>query len=84
MKSISDLTGKMYENEDVVFFRNHVQAAHYYAWGCELVDQFVDGNMKWVFVFKKSVFSPLSFSFIFLPCKFYNVHNVRQAYITHK
>lgn len=54
MKSISDLTGKMYENEDVVFFRNHVQAAHYYAWGCELIDQFVDGNMKWVFVFKKS------------------------------
>lgn len=54
MKSISDLNGKMYENEDVVFFRNHVQAAHYYAWGCELVDQFVDSNMKWVFVFKKS------------------------------
>lgn len=53
MKSISDLTGEMYENEDVVFFRNHVQAAHYYAWGCKLVDQFVDSNMKWVFVFWK-------------------------------
>lgn len=53
MKSICDLTGKMYENEDVVFFRNPVQAAHYYSWGCELVDLFVDSNMKWVYVFWK-------------------------------
>lgn len=53
MKSISDLTGMMYENEDVVFFRNHVQSAHYRHWGCELVDLFVDGQMKWVYVFWK-------------------------------
>ena len=54
MKSISDLTGRMYENDDVVFFRNHVQAAYYHSWGCELVDLFVDNNMKWVFVFWKA------------------------------
>lgn len=54
MKSVSELTGKMYENEDCCFFRNYVQAAHYYSWGCELVDLFVDSNMKWVYVFWKS------------------------------
>lgn len=54
MKSISELTGKMYENEDCYFFRNYVQAAYYYSWGCELVDLFVDSNMKWVYVFWKS------------------------------
>jgi hypothetical protein len=53
MKSISEITGKFYEDEDCCFFRNYVQAAHYYAWGCELVDLFVDDNMKWVYVFKK-------------------------------
>lgn len=53
MKSISELTGRMYENEDVVFFRNYIQAAYYRTWGCELVDLFVDGNMKWVYVFWK-------------------------------
>ena len=45
---------EMYENEDCCFFRNYVQAAHYYSWGCELVDLFVDSNMKWVYVFWKS------------------------------
>lgn len=54
MKSISESTGKTYENEDCHFFRNYIQAAYYFSWGCELVDLFVDGDMKWVFVFKKS------------------------------
>ena len=53
MKSISELTGEYYENEDCCFFRNYVQAAHYYSWGCKLVDLFVDSNNKWVFVFWK-------------------------------
>lgn len=53
MKSISELTGEMYENEDVVYFRNYVQSAYYRTWGCELVDLFVDGQMKWVYVFWK-------------------------------
>lgn len=54
MKSISELTGEMYEDEDCCFFRNYIQAAHYYSWGCKLVDLFVDSQMKWVFVFKKT------------------------------
>lgn len=54
MKSVSEITGKFYEDEDCCFFRNYVQAAHYYAWGAKLVDLFVDDNMKWVYVFKKS------------------------------
>lgn len=54
MKSISELTGKIYEDEECCFFRNYIQAAYYRSWGCELVDLFVDGQMKWVFVFKKS------------------------------
>lgn len=53
MKSISELTGELYEDEETVFFRNYIQAAHYYSWGCKLVDLFVDSQMKWVFVFKK-------------------------------
>lgn len=54
MKMISELNGQMYEAEDCCFFRNPIQSAHYKQWGCELVDLFVDGQMKWVFVFKKS------------------------------
>ena len=54
MKSVSELTGEVYENEDCCFFRNYVQAAYYIAWGCKLVDLFVDNNMKLVFVFLKS------------------------------
>lgn len=54
MKMVSELNGKMYDIEDCCFFRNYIQSAYYRSWGCELVDLFVDGNMKWVFVFKKS------------------------------
>ncbi len=53
MKMISELNGKMYEAEDCYFFRNYIQSAYYRSWGCELVDIFVDGQMKWVFVFWK-------------------------------
>ena len=53
MKDKSDVTGIVYEAEDCVFFRNYVQAAHYYAWGAKLIDLFTDGDMKWVFVFSK-------------------------------
>lgn len=53
MKMISELNGKMYEAEDCNFFRNPLQSAYYRQWGCELVDLFVDGNMKWVWVFWK-------------------------------
>ena len=53
MKMISELSGKIYEAEDCCFFRNPIQSAHYYNWGCELVDHFVDSQMKWVWVFWK-------------------------------
>lgn len=53
MKAISELNGKMYEAEDCCFFRNPLQSAYYRNWGCELVDLFVDGQMKWVWVFWK-------------------------------
>jgi len=54
MKSISNLTGKVYEDEDHVFFRNPLQSAFYYYHGAELVDLFVGKDLKWVWTFKKS------------------------------
>ena len=53
MKMISELNGKMYEAEDCHYFRNPIQSAYYRNWGCELVDLFVDSQMKWVWVFWK-------------------------------
>ena len=53
MKSKSELTGAYYEDEEHVFFRNYVQAAHYLSWGATLVDLFTDSDTKLVFVFSK-------------------------------
>lgn len=53
MIQISEVTGKRYNDEEMVFFRNYVQAAYYISWGVELVDLFVDSSMKLVFVFSK-------------------------------
>lgn len=54
MKTRSDVTGKYYEAEDCVFFRNTLQSAFYRFHGAELVDMFVDDKMKFVFVFYKA------------------------------
>lgn len=54
MKSVSDLTGTQYEDEDCVFFRNTLQSAFYVFHGAKLIDIFVDDNMKFVFVFNKA------------------------------
>lgn len=54
MKVRSDTTGIYYEAEDCVFFRNTLQSAFYKFHGAELVDVFVDDNMKFVFVFYKT------------------------------
>ena len=54
MKSVSDLTGTQYEDEDCVFFRNTLQSAFYVFHGAILIDIFVDDNMKFVFVFTKA------------------------------
>lgn len=54
MKSKSNITGKYYEDEDHVFFRNTLQSAFYYFHGAALIDVFVDDKMRFVFVFTKA------------------------------
>lgn len=51
MKTISDVTGIAYENEDVVFFRNLYQSTFYIDHNATIVDVFTDSNRKLVFVF---------------------------------
>ena len=51
MKTISDVTGITYENEDVVFFRNLYQSSFYVDHNATIVDVFTDSNKKLVFVF---------------------------------
>ena len=51
--TISDITGLTYEEADMHFFRNYVQAAHYISWGAKLWDIFTDSECKLVFVFSK-------------------------------
>lgn len=53
MISISELTGKPYDDEDMVHFKNYVQSAHYVAWGARLIDLYVTSDMKFVYVFSK-------------------------------
>lgn len=51
MKTISDVTGICYENEDVVFFRNLYQSSFYVAHQAKIVDVFTDSKGMLVFVF---------------------------------
>ena len=51
MKTVSDVTGITYENEDVVFFRNLYQSSFYIDHNATIVDVFTDSNKKLVFVF---------------------------------
>lgn len=51
MKTISDVTGITYENEDVVFFRNLYQSSFYVANNATIVDVFTDSKGMLVFVF---------------------------------
>lgn len=50
----SRLTGRMYDEDKVVFFRNPVQSAYYYLKGAELIDLIPTEELKFVFVFKRS------------------------------
>lgn len=52
----SDVTGKTYLTERANFFRNPTQSAHYVSWGGSdvLLDLFVDGNNRFVYVFDKA------------------------------
>ena len=51
MKSVSDVTGITYENEDVVFFRNLYQSSFYISHNATIVDVFTDSRGMLVFVF---------------------------------
>jgi hypothetical protein len=51
MKTISDVTGITYENEDVVFFRNLYHSSFYVANNATIVDVFTDSKGMLVFVF---------------------------------
>ena len=51
MKTLSDVTGIYYENEDVVYFRNLYQSTFYIDHNATIVDVFTDSNKKLVFVF---------------------------------
>lgn len=54
MKVISELTGKEYDAEDVVWYGNALQAAQYYLWNCTPVDMMVSPKTKrWAFAFTK-------------------------------
>lgn len=49
----SEITGKTYNADDCVFFRNCIQSAKYISWGAELLDLFVDSQDKLVFCFSR-------------------------------
>lgn len=54
IKAISELTGKEYELEDVIWYGNAFQAAQYYLWNCKPVDITVSPDTKkWIFAFTK-------------------------------
>lgn len=53
MVQVSEVTGKIYNDEEMVYFKNYVQSAHYVAWGAKLVDLYVTSDMKFVYVFSK-------------------------------
>ena len=38
LRAISELTGKIYEAEDVVWYGNMTQVGQYYLWGCKPID----------------------------------------------
>lgn len=54
IRTISELTGKVYDSEDVVWYGNVLQAAQYYLWNCVPVDMSVSPDTKrWAFAFTK-------------------------------
>ena len=55
IKTISELTGREYDLEDVVWYGNALQAAQYYLWNCKPVDMTVSPDTKrWAFAFSKA------------------------------
>ena len=53
MISVSELTGKTYIDEEVVYFRNLTQCTFYIKHHCYPIEMFTDGNDKLVMVFDR-------------------------------
>lgn len=53
MISVSELTGKTYVDEDVVYFRNLHQCAFYVQHHCLPIEMFTDSSGKLVMVFDR-------------------------------
>lgn len=53
MKILSEVTGKVFDDDDVVYYRNIQQSAFYMSNKVIPVDIFCDDNGKLVFAFKR-------------------------------
>lgn len=54
IRVLSEMTGKFYEAEDVIWYGNAWQSAQYYLWGVKPVDIDVSKETKkWIFAFTK-------------------------------
>lgn len=53
MIEVSETTGREFDADDLVFFRNPVQSAYYIKWGAILYDLFVDSKDRLVFCFSR-------------------------------
>lgn len=53
MSTRSEVTRELYNEEEMVFFRNPTQSAYYCLKGAKLVDVFATNELKFVFVFSK-------------------------------
>lgn len=61
MKIYSETTQRIYDDEDMVFFRNIRQSIAYINLGAIVYDVFVDGQGKLVFCFSKEDHSKYKF-----------------------
>ena len=53
MMEISDVTGRRFNSEEAVYFRNLIQASFYIANGATILDVFTDSAGKMVVVFPR-------------------------------
>ena len=54
MMEISDVTGRRFNSEEAVYFRNLVQSSFYISHGATILDVFADSVGKIVFVFPRN------------------------------
>lgn len=54
MKERSQVTGLVFDPDDMVYFRNTAQSARYLEWGAKLYDMFTDSQHRLVFVFSRA------------------------------